>query len=82
MNMKESMDFGSLCVHELPENRTTRPHELPIYATSSFVFESLEQGIDMFSGVQQGHTYSRYGNPTVDAVAEKIARLEAYHPGK
>lgn len=78
----DSLAFGSLCVHELPENRTTRPHELPIYATSSFVFETLEQGIDMFSGAQQGHTYSRYGNPTVDAAANKIALLEAYQTGK
>lgn len=54
------------------------PHQLPIYATSSFVLDDLEHGIDIFSGKAQGHTYSRYGNPTIDAVAAKIAALETH----
>lgn len=32
----------------------------------------------VFSGEQAGHLYSRFGNPTVDAVAEKLARLELH----
>lgn len=76
--MQDSIHFGSLCVHELEDKRSTTPHQLPIYATSSFVLETLEQGIDVFSGRQPGHTYSRYGNPTIDAVADKIARLESH----
>ena len=52
------------------------PHQLPIYAASSFVFDDLESGIAIFDGQQAGNIYSRFGNPTVDAVAAKIARLE------
>lgn len=70
------MEFHSLCAHEMPEKRTTRPHVLPIYATSSFDFESIDQGIDIFNGTQQGNSYSRYSNPTVSAVGDKIALLE------
>ncbi|MEL7250314.1 MAG: aminotransferase class I/II-fold pyridoxal phosphate-dependent enzyme [Bacteroidota bacterium] len=52
------------------------PHQLPLYAASSFTFNSIEEGIAIFDGEQAGNIYSRFGNPTVDAVADKIARLE------
>ncbi|HJW30259.1 MAG TPA: aminotransferase class I/II-fold pyridoxal phosphate-dependent enzyme, partial [Saprospiraceae bacterium] len=70
--------FDSLTVREWPDPRTTKPHILPIYATSSFEFEDTEQGMRIFSQQEKGHTYGRYGNPTVDAVAAKIAALETY----
>ncbi len=76
--MKENKKIGSFCVHELQDKRTTKPHQLPIYATSSFEFESIDQGIDIFSGKEKGHVYGRYGNPTIEVVAEKIARLEGF----
>lgn len=76
--MKKQIGFGSLCARGPEERRTTRPHQLPIYATSSFAFDSIEQGMDIFLGKQPGHIYSRFGNPTTDAVAEKAARLEAH----
>lgn len=58
---------------------STAPHQLPLFASSSFSFDSAEQGIDIFTGKQFGHVYSRYGNPTIDAVAQKIADLETHH---
>ncbi len=70
--------LDSLAVREWPDPRTTRPHILPIYATSSFDFEDIEQGIRIFANEEIGHTYSRYGNPTVEATAAKIASLESY----
>lgn len=72
------MHFDSLAVKEHPENRTTAPHVLPLYATSSFDFDNIEQGIEIFKNIESGHVYSRYANPTVDTVAAKIAALEAY----
>ena len=39
----------------------------PIYATSSFVFESAEQAASTFSGERDGNTYSRFSNPTGSA---------------
>ncbi|HAD11055.1 MAG TPA: hypothetical protein DCF33_01325 [Saprospirales bacterium] len=72
------MKFDSLTVKERPENRTTAPHVLPLYATSSFDFENIDQGIEIFKNIESGHVYSRYANPTVDTVAAKIADLEAF----
>lgn len=68
----------SFVVKERGDNRTTEPHVLPIYATSSFSFENIDQGIEIFKNPESGHTYSRYANPTVDTVARKIADLEAF----
>lgn len=76
--MKKDLQFGSLCVHDFTKKINNPPHQLPIYATSSFAFENLEQGIDIFSGKKEGHMYSRYGNPTIETVADKIANLETF----
>jgi len=72
------MQKDTLVVRENGEHRSTAPHVLPIYATSSFVFEDSNQGIDIFKNIESGHVYSRYANPTVDSVADKIALLEGY----
>lgn len=74
--------FESICAKEVPDPRTTKPHILPLYATSSFSFDSADEGIDIFSKKKPGHVYGRYGNPTIDAVAEKIAALETSGTGK
>ena len=75
------MHIDSLTVKERPDNRTTAPHVLPIYATSSFAFEDINQGIEIFKNIESGHVYSRYANPTVDTVAAKIADLETHGLG-
>lgn len=80
MNNKK-LKIDSLCVKEGYENRSTKPHQLPIYATSSFTFDRLEDANEIFKGQAQGHVYSRYGNPTVDTVAQKLADLEAFGTG-
>ena len=80
MNNKR-LSLASLCVKEFKDHRSTKPHQLPIYATSSFEFESMEEGIDIFTGTKSGHSYSRYGNPTVDTVSGKLADLEAFGTG-
>ncbi len=77
--MKSEFGLHSACVREIKENHSTKPHILPIYATSSFAFESIDEGIRIFSGAEKGHVYSRFGNPTMDTVAAKIALLESHN---
>lgn len=48
----------------------------PIFATSSYVFESAAQAAARFSGDEEGNVYSRYTNPTVRAFEERIAAME------
>ena len=73
------MNFDSICVQEAHGKlTTTTPHNLPIYATSSFNFDDVNQGMEIFTGQKAGHFYSRFANPTVDAVQDKIAALETF----
>lgn len=70
--------FESLAAREWPDPRTTQPHVLPLYATSSFDFEDIRHSMRVFANEERGHTYSRYSNPTVEATASKIAAMEVF----
>ena len=48
----------------------------PLHLTSTFAFESAEDGAARFSGEAPGHVYSRISNPTVDLLERRIAHLE------
>ena len=48
----------------------------PIYQSSTFVFDSCEQGGMRFSGAENGYIYSRLGNPTLSVLENKVAALE------
>ncbi len=67
-----------------PEEETdpaTRAHRLPIYQTSTFVFESAEAGARIFQGEEEGFIYTRLGNPTVRFLERKLAFLEGGEEG-
>jgi len=49
---------------------------VPIYQTSTFKFESAEQGAKRFAGEEDGFIYTRIGNPTISALEKQIASLE------
>ncbi|BCD98281.1 O-succinylhomoserine sulfhydrylase [Marinagarivorans cellulosilyticus] len=51
-------------------------HAEPIFATSSYVFNSAEEAAARFSGDEPGNVYSRYTNPTVNTFQERIAAME------
>ena len=48
----------------------------PIYQTSTFCFDSVEDGMDKFDGKKAGYVYSRGGNPTRRTLELKMAALE------
>lgn len=51
-------------------------HCEPIFATSSYVFDSAAHAQARFSGEESGNVYSRYTNPTVRAFEQRLAALE------
>src|SRR3954449_69771 len=55
---------------------TTGARAVPIYQTTSFVFENTEDAADLFALQKYGNIYTRVGNPTVAAFEERIASLE------
>jgi O-acetylhomoserine (thiol)-lyase len=71
--------FGldTLCLHagQIPD-ATTGARALPIYQTTSFVFDSADHAASLFNLQTFGNVYSRISNPTVAALEERIAALE------
>ncbi|MEO6956976.1 MAG: O-acetylhomoserine aminocarboxypropyltransferase/cysteine synthase family protein [Antricoccus sp.] len=55
---------------------TTGARAVPIYQTTSFVFESADEAASLFALQKYGNVYSRISNPTVAAFEERIASLE------
>ena len=51
-------------------------HSEALFLTSSFVFENAEQAAARFTGGEAGMVYSRFTNPTVDMLQERLAALE------
>ncbi len=51
-------------------------HSEPIFATSSYVFDSAAEAAARFAGDAPGNVYSRYTNPTVRTFEERLAALE------
>ncbi len=52
------------------------PLSLPIVQSSTYSFDSPEEMVEVLSGARAGYIYSRYDNPTIHAVEEKLAALE------
>ena len=51
-------------------------HLMPIYQTSTFGFEDVQEGADIFAGRKKGYAYTRTHNPNFDHLANKIAYME------
>ncbi|GAB3545890.1 trans-sulfuration enzyme family protein [Spirosoma fluminis] len=58
-----------------------REHSVPLYITSSFAFESAEQGKALFEETEAGNIYSRFSNPNVTEFVEKVCMLENAEEG-
>ena len=72
----EQLGFDTLAVRAGQLRTNEGSHSEPIFATSSFVFESAAQAAARFSGDEPGNIYSRFSNPTVDAFEKRLAALE------
>jgi len=69
--------FDTLCLHagHIPD-ASTGARALPIYQTTSFVFDSADHAASLFNLQTFGNVYSRISNPTVAVLEERIAALE------
>lgn len=81
MNPKKKYGFATLCIHgkkrfDKPKEIPTRSISVPIYQSSTFYFETLEQAQACFKGEEEGYVYTRLGNPTQTALETEIAYLE------
>ncbi len=73
--------WSSLAIHGGHTQDPLYAHQVPIYASSTYVYDDAEQGMRRFSGKEEGFIYSRWGNPTMREAEEKIAALESFETG-
>lgn len=66
----------SLCVQAGWKPKKGEPRVLPIYQSTTFKYDNSEQMARLFDLEESGYFYTRLQNPTNDAVADKIAKLE------
>ena len=70
--------FSSIAIHGNQNQHPNSAHLTPIYATSTFTFDTADQGMERFAGIQDGYIYSRWGNPTFTDAENVIASLETF----
>ncbi|MBX0295716.1 O-acetylhomoserine aminocarboxypropyltransferase/cysteine synthase family protein [Haloarcula nitratireducens] len=76
--MTHRYGFGTRCVHAGQEepDPATGARAPPIYQTSSYVFEDAETAADRYALEDDGNVYSRFDNPTVRTLENRLASLE------
>ncbi|MEN3046490.1 MAG: aminotransferase class I/II-fold pyridoxal phosphate-dependent enzyme [Candidatus Hydrothermales bacterium] len=73
MNQKK---FETICVHTKKINYEIRDISTPLHFSSTFYFESAEEGGELFLGTKEGFIYTRLSNPTIKILEETLAELE------
>lgn len=74
---KKHKHFESAAIHDGYDSADMSGSLVPpIFQTSTYTFDTAEQGERRFAGEEEGYVYSRLGNPTVTVLEERIASLE------
>jgi O-acetylhomoserine (thiol)-lyase len=75
-NKEKNFKFETLQVHAGQTLDPTGSRAVPIYQTTSYVFESADQAANRFALTDAGNIYTRLTNPTTAVVDERVAKLE------
>ena len=74
--MSEDFQLETLAVRAGGQRSQFNEHSEALYLTSSFVFDSAAQAAARFSGDEPGNVYSRFTNPTVTMMQDRLAAME------
>ena len=78
MSKKKFKGISTTTLHTANHENDNFSHTTPIYATSTFTFDSTEEGMERFKSDDKTRIYTRWGNPTFTAAQDVIAALEAH----
>lgn len=77
MQLDDRLGFETLALHGGQEaDPTTGARAVPIYATTSYVFQGTDHAARLFALEEAGHIYTRISNPTTDVFEKRVALLE------
>lgn len=75
--MSDDYRFGTNCLHAGQEpDPTTNSRAVPLYQTTSYVFNDTDHAANLFSLAEFGNIYTRLMNPTTDVLEKRLAALE------
>lgn len=77
----EERNFATDAIREQHPRSEFREHSVPLYLTSSFVFDDAEQARAMFADEITGNIYSRYSNPNTNEFIAKLCLMEGTEDG-
>lgn len=76
MSEEKRLRFETLALHGGQQVDATTSRGVPIYRTSSYVFESTEKAANLFALKELGNIYTRLGGPTQDVLEQRVTLLE------
>lgn len=79
--MSKNRSFETEAIRAQHERTSFREHSVPLFLTSSFIFEDAEQARALFADEIPGNIYSRFSNPNTTELIEKLCRLEGTEDG-
>ena len=78
MKNKKFKGISTLTLHIANKENNNSSHTTPIYATSTFTFDTAQEGMERFAGTDKTKLYTRWGNPTFAAAEQTLEALEAH----
>jgi O-succinylhomoserine sulfhydrylase len=79
--MNKDLKFETHCVKTQAARSPHKEHSVPIFETSSFIFNSSEEARAVFAEETEGNIYSRFSNPNTDEFIQKLCSLEGAEDG-
>ena len=77
----DSENFETNAIRAQYQRSQNREHSVPLYLTSSFIFEDAEQAVALFNDEIEGNIYSRFSNPNTTELINKLCLLEGTEDG-
>ena len=77
----KDLHFETYAIRTQVERTQHKEHSVPLFLTSSFSFDTAEEGAGLFSGDIEGNLYSRFSNPNTEEFIEKLRLMEGAEAG-
>lgn len=79
--MKDHTHFETKAIRFQADQTYNKEHSVPIYATSSFLFDNSEEARALFANEIEGNIYTRFSNPNNEEFISKLCLLEGMDDG-
>ena len=79
--MKKDLRFETHAIRNQARRSDHKEHSVPIFETSSFVFDSADEAESVFSDQLAGNIYTRFSNPNTDEFISKLCAMEGAEDG-